>query len=167
MSEELKGRAKTPIYEQKVLEALRNAKRPLYINEVQRLAGIKQWHSARTILYKLLVKGLVKAEETKRETFFSIAEPKAEPSVSTWTSPIPEIASLLVKPKLEVTLKHRSLTFKYGDRKLETKPTDWTELLRKYTLEAVAKAFEKELVAEGFPIKQGELLPEMRKVLGK
>ena len=80
MSKELKGRAKTPIYEQKVLEVLRNAKRPLYINEVQRLAGIKQWHSARTILYKLLVKGLVKAEETKRETFFSIAEPRANPN---------------------------------------------------------------------------------------
>jgi len=48
-----------------------------------------------------------------------------------------------------------------------TKPTDWTELLRKYTLESVAKAFEKELLAEGFPIKQGELLPEMKKILRK
>ena len=47
-----------------MLEALRNVKRPLYISEVKRLAGISQWHSARTILYKLVAKGLVNAEET-------------------------------------------------------------------------------------------------------
>jgi len=159
MSTELKGRAKTPIFEEKVLEALRTAKRPLYISEVKRLAGIKQWHSARTILYKLVAKGLVNAEETGRETFFSIAEP------------MPEVSDLIARPALEVTLKgalkQGTLLFKYKDKELETKPTDWTELLRKYTLEAVAKAFEKELVAEGFPIKQGELLPEMKKVLRK
>ena len=152
--------------EQKVLEALRNAQRPLYVTEVQRLVGIKQWHSARTILYKLVVKGLVKAEETDRETFFSIAEPTSKPELRPFVATIPELESLIVKPKLEVTLKHRSLIFKYGDKKLETKPTDWNEL-RKYTLEAVAKAFEKELMAEGFPIKQDELLPEMKKVLRK
>ena len=59
------------------------------------------------------------------------------------------------------------LLFKYKDRELDTKPTDWTVLLRKYTLEAVARAFEKELIAEGLPIKQRELLPEMKKVLRK
>ena len=143
MSRELKGRAKTPTLEQRVLEVLRNAQRPLYVTEVQRLAGIKQWHSARTILYKLVVKGLVKAEETDRETFFSIAEPESKPELRPFVATIPELESLIVKPKLEVTLKHRSLVFKYGDRKLETKPTDWTELIRKYTLESVVKALKR------------------------
>jgi len=110
---------------------------------------------------------MVKAIETRRETLFQIAEP----SLSTWTSPMPEITSLLEKPELEVTMKgrleHGSLQFRYGDKKLNTKPTDWTKLLGKYTLEAVAKAFEKELLAEGFPIKQGEMKAEMKKVLRK
>jgi len=91
---------------------------------------------------------------------------RVKPELRPFVATIPELESLIVKPKLEVTLKHRSLIFKYGDKKLETKPTDWNEL-RKYTLEAVAKAFEKELMAEGFPIKQDELLPEMKKVLRK
>jgi len=159
MSAEPKGRAKTPILEQRGLEALRNAKRPLYISEVKRLTGISQWHSVRTILYKLVSKGLVTAEETGRETFFSIAEP------------MPEVSELIARPKLEVTLKGNLtdgvLLFKYKDKELDTKPTDLTELLRKYTLESVTGAFEKELVDEGFPIKQGELLPEMKKVLKK
>jgi len=69
---------------QKVLEVLRNAQRPPYVTEVQRLAGIKQWHSARTILYKLVVKGLAKAEETDRETFFSIAELESKTRTSSF-----------------------------------------------------------------------------------
>jgi len=166
MEKELYGRAKTKIYMERILDVLRQAERPLYIAEVQRRAGIKDWHAARGIVYRLVSKGLVKAMDTERETLFQIAEPK-ESTVSYWAPPIPEIATLLEKPKLEVTLKHGSLQFTYGDRKLKTKPVDWTQLLHKYTLEAVAKAFEKELLAEGFPLKQGELLPEMKKALRK
>jgi len=101
MSRELKGRAKTPMLEQKVLEVLRNAQRPLYVTEVQRLAGIKQWHSPRTIPYKLVVKGLVKAEETDRETFFSIAEPESKPELRPFFATIPEISKLFPEPTLK------------------------------------------------------------------
>lgn len=82
---------------------------------------------------------------------------------------MPEVSDLIARPRLEVTLKGKLtdgvLLLKYKDKEPYTKPTDWTELLRKCTLESLVGAFEKELVAEGFPIKQGQLLPEMKKVL--
>jgi len=73
MEKEPKTRAKTPIYRERVLRVLRNANRPLYISEIQRLADIKDWHSARGIVYRLMSQNLAKAIETKRELLFTIA----------------------------------------------------------------------------------------------
>jgi len=55
--------------------------------------------------------------------------------------------------------------FEKGKERLETNPTNWIELAKKYKLEDLVTAFEKELRERGFPIRQGELLPEMKKVL--
>jgi len=149
------------------LEVLREAERPLYIAEIQRRAGIKGWHSARGILHKLVGEGLVKAMETEREALFQIAK---ESTVSYWAPPMPEIARLLEKPEPKVKvklLKHGALLFEKGDKKYETNPADWLELTKKYTLESIVQSLEKGLQERGFPIKQGELLPEMKKVLRK
>jgi len=146
---------------QKVLDVLRKAERPLYIAEVQRLAGIKGWKSARGILLKLVSQNLVRAIETERETVFAMAEPS-----------ISEIESLFEKSKVEValktgTLKHGTLVFKCGNKELETNPTDWIELTGKYNFDLLVRTFKTKLQKRGFPIKQGELLPEMKKVLKK
>ena len=116
MEKELKTRAKTPIYRERILDVLRKADRPLYIAEIQRLAGIKDWHSARGILYRLNSEGLVKAIQTKRELLFQIAEPKASvtPLASWFTPPIPEIARLLEKPEPKVEVKLAKGTLRNG-----------------------------------------------------
>jgi predicted transcriptional regulator len=160
------GRAKTPIYKKRILEVLRKAERPLYVAEIQRRAEIKDWNSAKNIVYRLVSEGLVKAMDTERETVFTIAEPK---DVSYW-SPIPEIARLFEKPEPKVKvklLKDGALLFEKGDKKYETNPANWSELTKKYTLESIVQGLEKGLQERGFPVKQGELLPEMKRVLKK
>ena len=118
----------------------------------------------------------MKAIETKRETLFQIAEPKASvtPLASWFTPPIPEIARLLEKPepKVEVklakgTLRNGTLLFEKGDKKYETNSANWIELIKKYPLESIVNNLEKGLRERGFPVRQGELLPEMKKVLRK
>jgi len=167
LEKEPHGRARTPIYKKRILEALRKAERPLYVAEMQRRAEIKDWNSAKNIVYRLVSEGLVRAMDTERETLFVIAEPKAE---SFWAPPMPEIARLLEKPEPKVKvklLKHGALLFEKGDKKYETNPADRTELTKKYPLESIVQGLEKGLRERGFPVRQGELLPEMKRVLKK
>jgi len=172
MEKELKTRAKTPIYRERILDVLRKADRPLYIAEIQRLPDIKDWHSARGILYRLNSEGLVRAIQTKRELLFQMAEPSVG-ALHPFVATMPEIAELLEKPepKVKVRLmgkpKHGALLLEKGDNKYETNPADWVKLTEKYPLESIVENLEKGLRERGFPIKQGELLPEMKKVLKK